>query len=58
MTADIASNIRPIAEPRVLDDIYTADQYRRLVEVVRREGPWQEGRRSRVPVDALRPERR
>lgn len=41
MTADIASNIRPIAEPRILDGVYTEDQHRRLVEVVRREGPWQ-----------------
>ena len=41
MTADIASHIRPIAEPRILDGVYTEDQHRRLVDVVRRQGPWQ-----------------
>lgn len=41
MARDLASLIRPIAEPRILDGVYSADQHRRMVEVVRREGPWQ-----------------
>lgn len=40
MPHDIAETLRPIAEPRILDGVYTDDQHRRLVEVVRREGPW------------------
>jgi len=37
---DIASTLRPVSEPRILEGVYSADQHRRLVEVVRREGPW------------------
>lgn len=40
MPADLASQLRPIAEPRIIEDAYTADQHRRLLDVVRREGPW------------------
>ena len=41
MSVDIASVLRPIAEPRVFDGVYSDDQLRRMIEVVRREGPWQ-----------------
>ena len=30
--------IRPIAEPRIIEEAFTPDQHRRLLEVVRREG--------------------
>ncbi len=40
MVHDIASTLRPIAEPRVLDGVYSDDQHRRMVDVVRRNGPW------------------
>lgn len=41
MKNDIASVLKPIAEPRVIDGVYSDDQHRRMIEVVRREGPWQ-----------------
>jgi hypothetical protein len=41
MSAEIASQIRPVAEPRVFEGAYTEDQHRRMIEVVRGEGPWQ-----------------
>lgn len=41
MTTDIAANLRPAREPRVFDGAYTDEQYRRMLEAVRREGPWQ-----------------
>jgi hypothetical protein len=41
MPQDLASVIRPVAEPRIFEGAYTEDQHRRLIEVVRREGPWQ-----------------
>jgi hypothetical protein len=40
MNIELANSLRPVSEPRLLHDIYTVDQHRRLVEVVRREGPW------------------
>jgi hypothetical protein len=40
MNVELANSLRPVSEPRLLDNIYTDDQHRRLVEVVRREGPW------------------
>ena len=40
MNVELANSLRPVAEPRLLHDIYTSDQHRRLVEVIRREGPW------------------
>ncbi|MCP3735899.1 hypothetical protein M9979_13570 [Sphingomonas sp. RP10(2022)] len=30
----------PVAEPRVIEGAYSEDQHRRLLDVVRREGPW------------------
>jgi hypothetical protein len=32
--------IRPVAEPRVFDNVYSDDQYARMVDVIRRKGPW------------------
>jgi len=40
MAFDANEVLRPVAEPRILEGVYTADQHRRLLEVVRREGPW------------------
>jgi hypothetical protein len=40
MTNDMALALRPISEPRVLDGVYSEDQYRRLLKVVRENGPW------------------
>lgn len=40
MQADLGSVIRPVAEPVVLDSVYSDDQHRRLVNVVRENGPW------------------
>ena len=32
--------LRPAAPPRVLEGVYTDDQHRRLLEVVKQHGPW------------------
>jgi len=32
--------IRPVAEPRIVDNVYTEDQTRRMFDVIRRNGPW------------------
>ena len=40
MRAEQGSIIRPVAEPVVLDAVYSEDQHRRLVNVVREHGPW------------------
>ena len=32
--------LRPVAPPRVLDGVYSDDQHSRLVEVIKRNGPW------------------
>ena len=34
------SIFRPVAEPRIIEGAFSEDQHRRLLEVVRREGPW------------------
>ncbi|HSB97133.1 MAG TPA: hypothetical protein VLC91_11830 [Spongiibacteraceae bacterium] len=41
MNIELANSLRPVAEPRLLDGVYSDDQHRRLLEAVRREGPWQ-----------------
>ena len=41
MVADLRSLIRPVAPPRIIDDTYTDDQFQRLVNVMRTEGPWE-----------------
>ena len=32
--------LRPIAQPRVLEGVYTDDQHERMLEVIKRNGPW------------------
>ncbi|MHB1138010.1 MAG: hypothetical protein ACYC2O_03580 [Microthrixaceae bacterium] len=32
--------LRPVAPPRILDGIYTEDQYQRLLQMVQEHGPW------------------
>ena len=32
--------LRPVAQPRVLDGVYSADQYDRILDVIKRNGPW------------------
>ena len=32
--------LRPVAPPRVVDGVYSDDQYRRILEVISRRGPW------------------
>ena len=36
----LAVTLRPVAEPQIIEDAYTADQHRRMFDLVRREGPW------------------
>jgi len=40
MDIERAKILRPVAEPRVLEKAYTDDQHDRLLDVVRRNGPW------------------
>lgn len=40
MSVNAAAVIRPIAEPRLVEGAYSEDQHRRMVDIVRREGPW------------------
>jgi hypothetical protein len=37
---DAAAKFRPVAAPHIIENVYTEDQHRRLLEVVRRNGPW------------------
>jgi len=32
--------LRPVAPPRILEGVYTDDQYERIVDVIKRNGPW------------------
>ena len=32
--------LRPVTRPRVLDGVYTDDQYERIMGVIKRNGPW------------------
>jgi hypothetical protein len=36
----LAQTLRPIAPPRVVEGLYSDDQYERLLGVVKRHGPW------------------
>lgn len=40
MKVDLSARFRPIAEPQILDRVYSDDQYDRLIGVVRDHGPW------------------
>lgn len=37
---DLAQVLRPVAPPRLLDGVYTEDQYERLFGIVKQRGPW------------------
>lgn len=37
---DLNEVLRPAAPPRVMEGVYTEDQHRRLLDVVKRNGPW------------------
>lgn len=39
-TMNLSDILRPAAPPRMLDNVYTDDQRERLLDVVRRHGPW------------------
>jgi len=32
--------LRPVAPPRIIEGVYEDDQYRRMLDVVKRDGPW------------------
>ncbi len=32
--------LRPVARPRVLEGVYTDDQHERILDVIKRNGPW------------------
>ena len=32
--------LRPVAAPRMLDGVYSDEQYERIVDVIKRNGPW------------------
>lgn len=36
----LARILTPVSPPRRLDGVYSEDQYRRMLEVIQREGPW------------------
>src|SRR4051812_47199677 len=38
--SELAQILRPISPPRRLDGVYTDDQYDRMVNVIKRDGPW------------------
>ena len=40
MDVERAKLFRPVAEPVIVENAYSEDQYRRLLGVVRRNGPW------------------
>ncbi len=37
---DLARMLRPVARPRVIEDVYSADEYNRILEVIKSNGPW------------------
>ena len=40
VTRSAADLFRPVAAPRIVENAYTQDQHNRLIEVVRKHGPW------------------
>jgi hypothetical protein len=40
MDLERAQNLRPVSEPRIVEQAYTDEQHARLLDVVRRNGPW------------------
>lgn len=41
MTDNAADRFRPVAAPQIIENAYSEDQHRRLLDVARRNGPWQ-----------------
>ena len=41
MIPELAENFRPAAPPQIIENAYSEDQHRRLMNVVRENGPWQ-----------------
>ncbi len=41
MIQELANSFRPVARPQLIENAYTDDQHRRLMEVARNHGPWQ-----------------
>ena len=39
-TSDLANVLKPAAPPRVIDGVYRNDEFDRIVDVVKRSGPW------------------
>jgi hypothetical protein len=37
---EMAQILRPIAPPRVIEDVYTDDQYERIMAMIKTKGPW------------------
>ncbi len=37
---ELSNVLRPAAAPREIDAVYTDDQRQRLLDVVRKDGPW------------------
>lgn len=40
MIPELAANFRPVSPPQIIEGAYTEDQHRRVLDVVRRDGPW------------------
>ena len=41
VTDDVIANaLRPVAPPKVIEDVYTEDQYERILDLVKSNGPW------------------
>ena len=39
-TLDLATVLTPVAPPRIIDGVYADDEFDRMFDVVKREGPW------------------
>ncbi len=37
---DLSDMLRPVSPPLVIDNVYTSDQYHRMMRVIRENGPW------------------
>lgn len=40
MLSNLAENFRPVAAPQLIEQAYSEDQHQRLLDVVRKNGPW------------------
>ena len=50
--------MRPVSDPVVIDEVYNKDQYDALMDVIRRDGPWQPARQGQGARDATAREKR